>query len=205
MAHAFLRDDNNLLFNRNFAVGKPFRMSADPPARLCRLGRRMAWLVTALFWSVLPGLALYVLVFPGQLPGLPWVAAAGFAPRPLPAAVAGEVIAALWVVSLPGLFGLWQLKRLFESYARGEVFTAAAARRLRRCGYALIITGAESPFGSLLLSAALSLDLPPGRGSLVVTISSNDLLLALIGGVVLVISQVMVEAARIAEDNAGFV
>jgi hypothetical protein len=180
-------------------------MTVDPTAGIARLSRRMAWLVTAAFWAVTPGLALYVLLFPEQLPYHGWVAMAGFQPRPLPPLVAGAVFAALGVVSVPGLWGLWELKRLFEAYATGAIFTVAAARRLRHCGYALMVAGAGSPLGSMLLSAALSLDLPRHGRSLVISMSSDDLLLLLIGGVLLVIARVMGEAARIAEENAGFI
>jgi hypothetical protein len=180
-------------------------MTIDPSAGITRLSRRMAWLVTAAFWLVIPGLALYVILFPGQLPYHGWVAIAGFEPRRLPPLVALAVFAALGAVSLPGLWGLWELKRVFEGYAAGAIFSVAAARRLRHCGYALMVVGAESPLGSLLLSAALSLDLSGRRRSLVISLSSDDLVLLLIGGVLLVIARVMGEAARIAEENAGFI
>ena len=165
----------------------------------------MAWLATIGFWLVIPGLGLYVLAFPEQLPYLGWVAIAGFKPRPLPPLTASAVFGALAIVSLPGLWGLWQLKRLFEGYAEGAIFTVTAARRLRYCGFALLVAGMESPLGSVLLSAALSLGLSPTERSLVISVSTDGLTLMLIGGALLIISQVMGQAARIAEENAGFV
>ncbi|HXP98145.1 MAG TPA: DUF2975 domain-containing protein, partial [Telmatospirillum sp.] len=134
-----------------------------------------------------------------------WVAMAGFKPRPLPPLVATAVFGALSVVSLPALWGLWALKKLFEGFATGAIFTIAAARRLRHCGYALMVAAGLSPIGSMLLSAALSLDLPKNGRSLVISLSTDDLVLLLIGGVLLVVARVMEEAARIAEENAGFV
>lgn len=180
-------------------------MSKTPSDRIARRSHRMAWLVTTAFWLVIPSLALYVLAFPEQLPYHGWVAMAGFKPRPLPPLVAAAVFGALTVVSLPALWGLWELKRLFEGFASGAIFTVGAASRLRHCGYALMVAAMLSPIGSLLLSAALSLDLPKDGRALVISFSTDDLVLLLIGGVLLVIARVMGEAARIAEENAGFV
>lgn len=178
----------------------------DPSlTRITRLSRRMAWLVTIVFWLVIPSLGVYVLAFPEQLPYQGWVAIAGFKPRTLPPLTAGAVFAVLTIVSLPCLWGLRELKRLFEGYAEGAVFTVTAARRLRHCGFALLVVGMESMPGSILLSGVLSLDLPHHERSLVMSVSAGDLALGLIGCVLLIISQVMGEAARVAEENAGFV
>ena len=55
----------------------------------------------------------------------------------------------------------------------------------------------------VLLSLALSIDRPQNARALVVSFSSDDLALLLIGGIVLVIARVMEEAARIADENAA--
>jgi hypothetical protein len=165
----------------------------------------MARLITAVFWLLPPGLALYVLLMPEQLTHHPAIAMAGFAAGPLSATATAAVIAALWIVSAPVLWGLWELKRLFEDYAAGAVFTVGAAQRLRRCGYAVMLAAARTVVGGVLMSAALSLDRPPGARALVVSFSSDDIALLLIGGILLVIARVMEEAARIAAENAAFV
>lgn len=180
-------------------------MPIAPSLRIAHLSRRMAWVVTAAFWLVIPGIVLYVLLLPEQLPYHAGVAMAGFTPRPLPPLVAGAVMAALGVVSIPILWGLWELKNLFEGYTRGEIFTVEAARNLRRFGYALMVSAAKTGVGSVLLSAALSIDVQEGRKALVLSFSSDDLALLLIGAILLVISKVMEEASRVAEENAGFV
>lgn len=180
-------------------------MSDDTAAQIARLSCRMALVCRALLWLLLPALALYVLVLPEQLPNHGWVAGAGFPVRPLPSPVALAVWGALCIISLPALWGLWSLRRLFEGYAVGAIFTVAAARRLRHCGVALVVAGLETPFGSMLLSGALSLDLPKGSRMLVLSWSGNDVVLLVIGALLLIIGRVMGEAARIAEDNAGFV
>lgn len=180
-------------------------MSDDAAVQIARLSRRMAWICRALLWLVLPALALYVVILPEQLPHHGWVASAGFTARPLPPAVALAVWGALGVIALPALWGLWSLRRLFEGYAAGAIFTVAAARRLRHCGVALVVAGLETPFGSALLSVSLSFDLPKGSRMLVLSWSGNDVVLLVVGALLLIVGRVMGEAARIAEDNAGFV
>lgn len=172
---------------------------------IARVSRRMVWLTTALFWLLVPALGLYVMVVPEQLAHHGMVAGAGFQPRVLPPLVALAVWGALVAISLPALWGLWSLKRLFEGYAAGAIFTVAAARQLRHCGLALVVAGFQTPFASMLLSGALSLDLPKGSRTLVLSLSGNDVVLLVIGALLLTIARVMGEAARIAEDNAGFV
>lgn len=173
--------------------------------RIIRLSRTMARLVTLAFYLIPPLITAYALILPEQLPYHGGVAMAGFEPHRLSLTATAAVTAALLTVSLPLMWGLWELKGLFQGYAAGRIFTVEAAGRLRRCGYALTAAAAKTAVGSTLLSAALSIDMPAGRRSLVLSLSSDDLILLLIGGTVLVIARVMAEAARIAEDNAGFV
>lgn len=125
--------------------------------------------------------------------------------RPFPLEVRLVTMLALGMASLPGLWGLWNLRALFRGYAKGAVFTATAARRLRRCGLAVFVAGVLAPVGSALLSVALTFDLAPGSHVLTLAYSLNDLTLAIVGGVLMIIAQVMLEAARISEENDGFV
>jgi len=174
-------------------------------SHISRLSKPMARLVTAAFWLLVPALALYVILFPDQLADRPGLTAAHFPAGPLSAPATAAAIAALVIISAPTLWGLWELKRLFEGYAAGAIFTIGAALRLRACGYAVLLSAAKTGVGSVLLSLALSIDRPQNARALVVSFSSDDLALLLIGGIVLVIARVMEEAARIADENAAFV
>lgn len=180
-------------------------MSTDTSVHIIRIGRRMGRLTSGLFWLWVPALAVFVVATrnQGAFPGL--MVAAGVPPRVLPLSVALAAWGALTLVSAPALWGLWSLKHLFEGYAAGAIFTVAAARRLRHCGYALVVAGLEAPFASALLSVALTFDLAKGSRMLVVSLSGNDIVLLVVGLLLLTIARVMGEAARIAEDNAGFV
>ena len=89
--------------------------------------------------------------------------------------------------------------------SRASPLYVAAARRLRSCGFAVLISAAKTAVGAVLLSMAVSIDLPKDHRVLSVSLSSDDLGLLLIGGIVLVIARVMEEAARLAEENAAFI
>lgn len=174
-------------------------------ASIVRRARPMVRLVSAAFWLVPLLIVIHVLAFPELLGRNAAIASANLDTSRLSGAASVAAMAALLVVSAPTLWGLWELRRLFEGYVAGAIFTVGAARRLRRCGLAVSISAAKTALGGLLLSLALSIDLPQDHRILIVGVSSDDLAWLLIGGILLVIARVMEEAARLAEENAAFV
>lgn len=104
-----------------------------------------------------------------------------------------------------GLAVLWQLWRLFGEYRRGAVFSTRALACLRRFAALLVALALSSPVTQALISVAISLDNPPGQRQLVIQLSSNDYALVLGALVFVAIARVMTEAARVAEENEGFV
>lgn len=175
------------------------------PAPVARIARPMARLVTAAFWLLPPLIVAHVLAFPGTLANNPIIASANLNTAHLSWQASGAVVVALMIVSAPTMWGLWELRRLFEGYSVGEIFTVGAARRLRHCGFAVLLSAAKTGVGAVLLSLALSIDLPKGNRVLMISLSSDDIAWLLIGGILLVIARVMEEAARLAEENAAFV
>ena len=104
-----------------------------------------------------------------------------------------------------GLYALLQVWMLFGEYARGSVFSAQATGRLRRLAWALIwvcIAQVLARTGHAVLLTMLN---PPGKKLLVIALNSNDYILLLFGILLLAIAWVMVEASRIAQENAEFV
>ncbi|MBX7200921.1 MAG: DUF2975 domain-containing protein [Rhodospirillaceae bacterium] len=172
---------------------------------ITRLAKPMAGFLTAAFWLLPPFLVASVLLYPEFLGRHPAIAAANVQTAALSGPAMAAAILALLVISVPALYGLWELKRLFEGYLAGDVFTVGAARRLHRCGFAVLISAAKTAVGGVLLSLAVSIDLPAGHRVLTVGLSSDDVGLLLIGGILLVIARVMEEAARLAEENAAFI
>lgn len=113
------------------------------------------------------------------------------------------LIAAVPVAVL--FYGLLQAYQLFASYRRGEVFTAAASDRLRRIAVVVIALAAIHPVTVTLLGLAVSWNAPVGKRQLVIQLSSNDLFLAALGGLMLAVAYVMVEAVRIADEHREIV
>ena len=120
----------------------------------------------------------------------------------------GRLVAAAAVVAVPIgvlLFGLWQVRALFLNFADGQVFTLASARRLRDFAGAVLAQAILGPISATALSIAFTLNNPPGNRQLVVALSVHDYLALIIGGVLLAVAWVMVEATRIADENASFI
>lgn len=103
------------------------------------------------------------------------------------------------------LYGLHRLRRLFDLYARGHVFTSENAGCLRGFALSVILYAALSPPVGALLSVILTIGNPPGQRMLMVTLTSTELALIFLGAVLLVISWVMNESARLADDNAKII
>jgi hypothetical protein len=104
-----------------------------------------------------------------------------------------------------GLAVLWQLWSLFGEYRRGAVFSPRALACLRRFASLLVVLALSSPLTQALMSVAISLDNPPGQRQIVISLGSNDYALVLGALVFVAIARVMTEAARVAEENEGFV
>lgn len=117
-------------------------------------------------------------------------------------------LAGLAASALPvgvGLWAMWEIWRLFGCYASGELLSLRPARHLRRLGLALVTLAVAMPLGRALTVLALTLGNPPGQRQLSFVLSSEHYLSLLFGLVLLAVSTVLVEAARVADENAEFV
>jgi hypothetical protein len=175
-----------------------------PQASLHRTARLARWLVLA-------GGALFTLnavgmwLFPGY--ALHIVQSQTQAGVIGPLTLRTRVMLALWdlpslAVILMALLRLWQL---FGEYLQGRVFSARALASLRGFARWVLAAAFLSPVYRAVLSVLVTLQNGPGKRELTINLSSDDYLMLLIGVVLLAISSVMAEAARIAEDNEGFV
>ena len=117
-------------------------------------------------------------------------------------------LAALVVDLIPTALVAWaliELYRLFQHYARGEVFSRAALGNLNRVAaqmfwQVLVATLCQAP-----ISYILNLPRGPGHREISLGLGSNDLSFLFMAGVVLVIARVMAEARRMADENESFV
>ncbi|WP_316647130.1 DUF2975 domain-containing protein [Ovoidimarina sediminis] len=167
-------------------------------------------LSAALYWATTAALAALpvVIALPLWLSGPRALATAlpGLAvPASLPAPLLAAGIAAGLLPALAVAYVLWQMRGLFDFYRRGASLGHGAARQIRRIGAGLLATAALALAARTLQALALTAANPPGERILAFHIASSDVGFLLSGGLMLVIGAVMADAARIAEDNAGFV
>lgn len=114
----------------------------------------------------------------------------------------------LLLLSLPfliTLYGLWNLRLLFDAYARGQVFAAAPARHIRNVGMSMLANMVMSVIVHSISSVVLTIDNPAGSRQLSISFSSDSYMLLLMGGLLVVIGWVMREASRISDENRRFV
>lgn len=108
--------------------------------------------------------------------------------------------AAIWGLGLgvatPGLVALSSMAGLFDAFARGEVFTAYAARAIRRIGLMLGLGAILTIVAGAVRSVVVTVTNPPGERMLAISLGSQEMLLILLGGLLVVIGQAMAEAAR---------
>lgn len=120
----------------------------------------------------------------------------------------GRVAAGAAITAIPVgvlLFGLWQVRALFADFAKGRVFTPAVAHRLRNFAACVLAQAILGPISSTALLLAFTFSNPPGGRQLGISLSVNDYLALIVGGVLLAIAWVMAEATRIADEHASFV
>lgn len=100
---------------------------------------------------------------------------------------------------------LWQLWRLFGRYRQGDVFGPQALRHMRGLGWSMVGLALSQSLLRALMSVAISWGNPPGKRMLQLTVGSNDYALLLLALVLVALGRVMAEAARVAEENEGFI
>jgi hypothetical protein len=178
----------------------------DHSDRLRRFSKAMAMLTTLGMLLIAVAMILVFLI-PDWTRNL-LLARLGQAGHELSLSSPGHLIAAAAITAVPIgvlLFGLWQVRALFLNFANGHVFTLASARLLRDFAGAVLAQAILGPISSTALSIALTLNNPSGSRQLVIALSVHDYLALIIGGVLLAVAWVMVEATRIADENASFV
>lgn len=101
--------------------------------------------------------------------------------------------------------GLWQARRCFSMFARGEVFTSQTAALLGRfAGWVAWAAGA-SLLAGMVCSVLLTLNNPPGMRHLAFGIGSSQLFTLFFAGTVWLMSAVIAQGRGLAEENQGFV
>ncbi len=160
---------------------------------ICTVGIAVIPLATAVFWAV---------VRPETVQALPGVTVDIALLSP-----ATRTLAFL-VTMIPGaigLYGLIALRRLFGAYRQGAIFAVGNALYLRAFAVS-VVAGALAKMAIVpILSVALTWHNPPGTRALAIAINSDDIGAVFAGLLFLVAAWIMVEAQRLAEDNAQIV
>lgn len=130
--------------------------------------------------------------------------AAGLGPAPLELDGAARIGAAILSV-LPVLALSWGLHRLaatLKLFGAGRPFAPAAARGLRDFGTGVLACALLKPVAGAGISVLVTWS---GPKALAISISSDTLLLLLLGAVMTLLGWALGEAAALAEENAQFV
>ena len=106
---------------------------------------------------------------------------------------------------LPTLFVIWKLRQMFQLFATGQVFTTAATKHLFSAAKGMVAWGVIAIFSTTIAVLILTANAAKGEHVLVANISSVQLAGIFAGVIFVVMSWVMQEAARLSEENAGFV
>lgn len=127
-----------------------------------------------------------------------WVADFGLGQRVL--------VTALALLSvLPLSWGLWRLTTALEAFRQGRPFALAAAKGMRDFAIGVFVCTLLKLVSGTLLSVALSWNAPAGQKQLAVSVSSDMLLMLLVGAVLTLVGWALAEAAALAEENAQFI
>jgi len=175
---------------------------ADQPT-IARFSRAMETVLAVALILIPVALGIYALGFSAQLADHPWVTGLNAAAERLSLSWSLVAFAVLLTSSLPLLYAMNAARHMFSGFRRGEVFTPAAATRLKQIALGLLAQAFVQPLGALALSGVLS-----GAGKaegLVLTLSSDQLWVALFALIFLGIAKVMRAAALLAEDHAAIV
>lgn len=188
----------------------PSPLPSGPLARRLKNLSRAVQGLSLLAMPVLVAVPVLLLLSPETLLSLGRDPVAGtnllhLAHGPLTLAMRTRMAAVSGLTVATGLWLLWHLWRLFGEYRQGAVFSPRALASLRRFAWGMLALALVQPLSGALMSVAVSWDNPPGQRLVMVALSSNDYALLLGALVFLAIARVMTEAARVAEENEGFV
>jgi hypothetical protein len=113
----------------------------------------------------------------------------------------GALISSVQVVILS--YGFWCMAQVFKRFAKGEPFQTGSY--VQRFGQVLVLSGLLSPVFRTLSALALSVDNPVGQRLLVLSFSSNDFILALVGALLMMLGLALTQAAAIDAENRQIV
>ncbi|MEM8634162.1 MAG: DUF2975 domain-containing protein [Pseudomonadota bacterium] len=95
--------------------------------------------------------------------------------------------------------------RLFSTLSGGEPFSTRVQRDIRFLGATILLNGIIGLFMRSAFTLALTYDNPPGKGELSIAISSSQISYLLVGGIILILGHIFLQAVRISDENRQIV
>jgi hypothetical protein len=121
----------------------------------------------------------------------------------IPQAAGGA--ACLFFAEFLGLMMIWTARKMFIGFRKGGVFTPQAAAQLRRVGLLILALAPLSILSETLGNFILTLWVTGDRISINLGFNDTDVYAIVIGLVITAVSQIMLEAVRISDENNAFV
>lgn len=183
--------------------------TTDPLGRVTRLSRIGLWVSTGalimaigilvfLLWNMLTGQPDYIDILIEDLSLTKYVDTMS-----LPQVIASGL---LWAsVDILGVLMLWQVRALFRGFLHSGVFTESSALCLRRIGLIVLVMGPVSIVSGALAGALISFWQSGNSVHGSITIDDSDIYAIVIGLVITAVSHIMLEAARLNQENKAFV
>tara|TARA_R110002111_G_scaffold262694_1_gene340123 strand:- start:47967 stop:48500 length:534 start_codon:yes stop_codon:yes gene_type:complete len=109
------------------------------------------------------------------------------------------------IVGAPTYWGLFSLRRFLKACCAEDYLGARNSRYLKRFAFGLIGSALLSPISGAVLSVLLTMHNPPGKKMLAIGISSNQITLAAVGGLLFVLANLLQRASLIADENAQII
>ncbi|QDT44451.1 hypothetical protein Pan241w_45600 [Gimesia alba] len=175
--------------------------SKDRTRTVCQL--LYYFIVVSLF--VVPTLLVWVWFYADRM-----VAANGMIPADaisFPLSVSSKCFLVLMtaIVGAPTYWGLFALRRFLKACCAEDYLSKQNSRYLKRFAFGLIGTALLSPVSGAILSVLLTMHNPPGKKMLAIGISSNQITLAAVGGLLFVLANLLKRASLIADENAQII
>lgn len=115
----------------------------------------------------------------------------------------------LWLLTFlylaTGLAGIFFLRRAFSNFAKGELFNNINSRNLRLFSVFLFVQALAKPLHFSLASILLSMNHPAGQKILSISLGSGEVEVAVLAIIMWVMSDLLVSASRLENENKLFI
>ena len=113
--------------------------------------------------------------------------------------LAGFVLSSVFIGIL--VYGLWRAKGMLDEFAVGRLFSPRVAACLKTVARVTLLLSVAGPLLRTLYVLLFTISNPQGQRIIQFGISSSDVMVVLIGGLLFAVALVLGEAVRLAEDS----